>query len=194
MIILDGEDWKTLKIINPDGRRIFDVRGRAAYRRLGLTELFFEGAEPMLTEVPLDELLALFPQGVYEFKGLTVGGDEITAEATFTHAVPAGPDVSDSDDIVRPNNRLVIRWDPVTEKATDPAGGVFPDVPIDVVAYQVIVGSFQVTLPATDPPSPMRVTVPRQFVKSLEAGEHGFEVLAIDTSGNQTITAGSFMK
>jgi hypothetical protein len=109
-------------------------------------------------------------------------------------AVPAGPDVSASDDVVGPGAVLVIRWDPVTEKATDPAGGVFPDVAIDVVAYQIIVGSFQVTLPAADPPSPMSVTVPPEFVEALESGQHGFEVLAIDVSGNQTITAGAFTK
>ena len=127
-VFLDGEDWKTLKIINPNGRTIFDVQGKAGYKDLGLTELFFEGAEPSLFDVPLDELLALFPPGEYEFEGMTVEGDEIEGEATLTHAVPAGPDVSDSDDVVGPGNALTIRWDPVTEEATDPAGGVFPDV------------------------------------------------------------------
>jgi hypothetical protein len=159
-----------------------------------MTELFFEGAEPSLFEVPLDELLALFPEGEYDFEGVTVEGDEIEGEATLTHAVPAGPDVSDSDDTVGPGNALTIRWDPVTEEATDPAGGVFPDVPIVVVAYQVIVGSFQVTLPATDPPSPMSLKVPPEFVASLESGTHGFEVLAIEEGGNQTITEGFFTK
>jgi hypothetical protein len=193
-VFLDGEDWKNLKITNPKGRMIFEVSGRAGYRRLGLTELFFEGAEPSLFDVPLDELLALFPEGEYEFEGMTVEGDEIEGEATLTHAVPAGPDVSGSDDVVGPGGVLVIRWDPVTEEATDPAGGVFPDVVIDVVAYQIIVGSFQVTLPAADPPSSMSVTVPPEFVEALESGRHGFEVLAIDVSGNQTITAGAFTK
>lgn len=194
-VFLDGEDWKTLKIVNPNGRVIFDVQGRGPYRRLGLSELLFEGAEPTLSDFPLDELLALFPEGDYEFEGRTVEGQVIEGEATFTHAVPAGPDVSDSDDTVGPGNALTIRWDPVTEKATDPAGGTFPDVPIVVTAYQVIVAeTFQVTLPATDPPAPMSVKVPPEFVASLEPGEHGFEVLAIEASGNQTITAGSFTK
>jgi hypothetical protein len=58
----------------------------------------------------------------------------------------------------------------------------------------VIVGSFEVTLPATDPPSSMSVTVPPEFVASLEPGEHGFEVLAIEEGGNQTITSDSFTK
>lgn len=193
-VFLDGEDWKTLTIVNPRGRTIFDLQGRAGYRRLGLTELFFEGAEPSLFDVPLDELLALFPEGRYEFTGRTVDGDQIEGEAMLTHAVPAGPDVSASDDTVGAGNTLIIRWDPVTEKATDPAGGVFPDADIVVVAYQVIVGSLQVTLPATDPPAPMSVTVPPEFVESLEEGPHGFEVLAIEEGGNQTIATGSFTK
>ena len=193
-VFLDGEDWKSLSINSPDGRTVFEVRGRAGYRRLGMTELFFEGAEPSLFEIPLAELLALFPEGEYEFEGTTVEGDVIEGEATLSHAVPAGPDVADSDDSVGAGNALTIRWDPVTEGAIDPAGGVFPDRRIDIDAYQVIVGSFQVTLPATDPPSPMSVRVPPELVASLAPGEHGFEVLAIDAGGNQTITAGTFMK
>lgn len=193
-VFLDGEDWKTLKIVNPKGRTIMDIQARAGYRRLGLTELFFEGAEPTLSDFPLDELLALFPEGVYEFEGKTVDGDEIEGEGTLSHAVPAGPDVSASDDTVGAGNALSIRWDPVTEVATDPAGGEFPDADILVIAYQIIVGSFQVTLPATDPPAQMSVVVPPEFVASLESGPHGFEVLAIEEGGNQTITAGSFTK
>src|SRR5687767_1135674 len=60
-IFLDGEDWRSLKIINPAGTTIFSVTGKAGYRRLGLTELFFEGAEPSLDDFPLENLLALFP-------------------------------------------------------------------------------------------------------------------------------------
>jgi hypothetical protein len=194
-IFLDGEDWKKLRIVNPAGRTIFQVAGKGeGFGTLGLTELFSEGAEPSLDDVPLDELLSLFPEGEYEFVGRTVDGAPVEGTSTLTHAVPAGPDVSDSDDMVGPGNSLTIRWDPVTEEATDPAGGVFPDLPIVVVAYQVIVGSFQVTLPASDPPAPMSLIVPPEFVASLEPGTHQFEVLAIEAGGNQTITEGSFEK
>jgi hypothetical protein len=88
----------------------------------------------------------------------------------------------------------VIRWDPVTTVATDPAGGTFPNLPINVVAYQVIVEDFQVTLPATVPPAPMSVAVPPEYIASLPSGTIPFEVLAIDQSGNQSITEGSFTK
>ena len=180
-VSLDGEDWKTLKILDPRGRSIFEVTGKAAYRELGMTELFFEGAEPNLADVPLDELLARFPEGSYRFAGKTVDGTSLVSTGTLSYAIPAGPSVSASLD----GDTLVISWTPVT---APPEG--FPDRPIDVTGYQVIVGSFQVTLPG----SATSVTVSREFVASLAAGEQPFEVLAIDAGGNQTITEGSFVK
>jgi len=83
------------------------------------------------------------------------------------------------------NNSLVIRWDAVT---TTPDG--FPARPISIVGYQLIVKPFQVTVPA----NVRSVTVPPEFVGSLPRGENLFEVLAIDASGNQSITESSFVK
>ena len=178
-VTLDGEDWKTLRIINPAGKTIFDVAGRGPYSQLGMTELFFEGAEPSLDDFPLDELLALFPEGKYRFTGVTVDGASITGTGVLTHAIPEGPLVSavvDGDDVV-------IRWEPVTRT---PDG--FPHRPIQIVGYQVIAEPFQVTMPATS----TEVTLPIEFVRSLKSGAHPFEVLAIEAGGNQSITEGSF--
>lgn len=184
-VSLDGEDWKELKIINPAGRTIFEVEGGGPYRMLGMTELFFEGAEPNLDEFPLEDLLALFPEGKYRFTGRTVDGDVIGGTGKFTHAIPAGP--TNVNAVLGSGNSLVISWNAVT----GPPDG-FPDLPITIVGYQVIVGSFQVTIPATT--MPLQVTVPPEFVASLPAGENLFEVLAIEAGGNQTITEGSFLK
>ena len=181
-VFLDGEDWKTLTIVNPEKLTIFGVEGKGPYKDLGLTELFFEGAEPSLNDVPLAVLLALFPAGTYEFSGKTVDGNDIVGTATLTHAIPAGPKVSA---VLGLNNSLVISWEPVT----GPPDG-FPAESINIVAFQVIVGAFQVTLPATT----LSVTVPPEFVASLSSGVNAFEVLAIEAGGNQTITEGSFVK
>jgi hypothetical protein len=178
-VFLDGEDWKSLTIMNPAGETIFSVRGKDGYRRLGLTELFFEGAEPSLNDFPLNDLLALFPEGRYEFVGKTIDGEDITRGARLSHAVPSGPNVSATVD----GDKVVIRWDIVSGP---PAG--FPQREVVIEEIQVIVESFQVTLPASE----TKVTLPRAFVRSLEPGEHEFEVLAIDQSGNQTITSDSF--
>ena len=186
-VFLDGEDWKKLKIVNPDGRTIFEVAGKAAYKGLGLTELFFEGAEPNLADVPLAELLARFPAGDYDLVGKTVDGEEIVGTATLTHAIPAGPpNVSAAlNPPNTPPNTLIISWGAVTGPPAD-----FPNEPITIVGYQVIVGEFQVTVPATT----FSVTVPPEFVMSLASGPHDYEVLAIEAGGNQTITEGSFTK
>jgi len=179
-VFVDGEDWRKLKITSPRGRTIFAVEGRGALGNLGLTELLFEGAEPSLDEFPLEELLARFPEGAYHFEGRTTLGDALEGEGTLTHAVPAPPVVSAEPGA---DDTLVIRW----ERVTGPAEGF--EGPIDIVGYQVLVGSFQVTLP----PSATSVTLPPELVASLAAGPHDFEVLAIDASGNQTIAEGSFV-
>jgi hypothetical protein len=179
-VFLDGEDWRQLAIVNPRERVIFAVSGSGGFGKLGMTELFFEGAEPSLDDVPLEELLRLFPEGEYEFSGRTIEGSEVKGEATFAHAVPSGPAVATE---VGPNRLVRIHWTPVPGV---PPG--FPTREIVISGYQVIVGSFQVTLPA----SAMAVTLPQEFVASLGTGEHEFEVLAIEEGGNQTITASSF--
>jgi hypothetical protein len=178
---LDAEDWKSVKIVNPGGVTVFEAGGKGPYAKpgLGLSEMFFEGAEPTLDEVPLEDLLALFPEGNYTFIGSTAEGDRLQSRSNFTHAIPAGPVVTVE---VSPS-AIVIHWQPVT----GPPPG-FPNEPIRIVGYQVIVDPFQVTLPA----SSTQVTLPAEFTQTLGRGSHGFEVLAIDASGNQTITEGSF--
>ena len=181
-VFLDGEDWRDLKIFNPKKRKVFQVSGHGPYRDLGLTELFFEGAEPSLDDVSLYELLALFPAGDYKFKGKNVDKENIVGIATLSHAIPAGPE---NVNAVLNSNSLVISWDEVTGP---PVG--FPNEPINIVGYQVIVDTFQVTVPSTT----LSVTVSPEFVESLDPGEHEFEVLAIEEGGNQSITEDTFIK
>ncbi len=183
-VSLDGEDWRSLKIVNPNGRTIFEVAGRAAFRDLGMTELFFEGAEPALADFPLEDLLALFPEGPYQFIGTTVDGIRLHSTGMLSHAVPTGPNVFSSID----EETVTISWEPVSQ----PPDG-FPRRPIQIIGYQIIVvksDKFQVTLPS----SSTSVRVPTEVFQSLPPGTHQFEVLAIDVSGNQTITEGYFTK
>jgi hypothetical protein len=178
-VSLDAEDWRKVTISNPGGITIFQVEGKGAFGDLGMSELFTEGAEPTLSEVPLQVLFARMPEGRYTFRGVTVNGRSLLSRATLSHAVPAGPEVS----VIASGDDVVIRWEPVT----GPPPG-FPNRAITIVGYQVIVGSFQITLPA----SSTSMELPDELIASLGPGEHGFEVLAIDASGNQTITAGTF--
>jgi hypothetical protein len=180
-VFLDGEEWTDLKIFDPSGKKIFDVAGKGGYDEIGLTELFFEGAEPNLSEFPLDDLLALFPEGQYTFVGKTIDNERLMNTATLTHDVPAGPSVFTAPSPY--GDTIEIGWTSVVGPAAILPGGM-----VTVVGYQVIVGSLHVTLPA----SAVRVTIPPEYYQALGAGTHEFEVLAIDASGNQTITEGTF--
>ena len=187
-VFLDGEPWKNVMIINPDGLQIFEVQGQGGLEGLegfGLTELFSESNEPPFEEVPLAEVLAMFPAGKYRFEGTTVEGASLKSTATLSHVIPCGPEIVSSETL--PFNMARIEWNAVINRldpATEECGG---STDLDIVGYQVIVDTFQVTLPA----SATSVTVPPEFLEPNTV--YLFEVLAIEESGNQTITEGSFM-
>ncbi|MDY6954870.1 MAG: hypothetical protein SWE60_25490 [Thermodesulfobacteriota bacterium] len=185
---LDGESWRRVKIVSPGGCTIMEVDVKGSAKVIGLTELFSESAEPSLEELPREAFLALFPEGVYAFYGRTVEGDCLVGQATLTHDIPAAPAIlaPAEDEAVDPSQPVLIEW----ELAPDPGppGSV-------IVAYQVIVEkdedeerlrvfSVDVSSEATS------VTVPPEF---FELGkDYKVEVLAIETSGNKTISELSF--
>ena len=183
-VFLDGEPWKNVKIFNPNKVQIAEFQGKGNLQGFGLTELFSESNEPPFEDFPLQDVLDLFPEGKYEFKGTTVGGASLKSMATLSHVIPCGPEIVSSDTL--PLNMAKIKWNKVTNEldpATEECGG---STDLDIVGYQVIVGTFQVTLPA----SATSVTVPPEFLEPNTV--YLFEVLAIEKSGNQTITEGSF--
>lgn len=189
-VFVDGTGWNRLEVFDPAGQKTFDVLASHSIGLTGVTELFFESAEPSFEDLPLDQLLDRFPSGVYRFQGVTVDGASLTGKATLSHAIPAGPLViSPGEGATLPSTApLVIDWDPVTQAYPGTA------LPVTIVAYQVIVErekpkpllAFNITLPATV----TRVTVPAEFLQAN--ANYKFEVLAIERSGNQTITEGSF--
>jgi len=185
-VFVDGEPYERLKAFDPDERKILDIRPKRSLRMQGLTELFFESSEPPLAEFSVDEFLARFPEGEYEFETTTLDGIEQDGETMFTHVIPAGPVITFplEGDVVDPDD-AVIRWEPVTlTTAFNP-----PQVPVTIISYQV-------TVTRQDPlreysvflrPEATSVTVPPEF---LDPGtEYELEVLAIEESDNQTFRA-----
>ena len=186
-VSLDGEPWSEIKIVDPQGRAILEIEAAGRLKKFGLTELFAESNEPnFIEDVPAQEILDRFPAGVYKFFGKTVEGDRLVGEATLTHAIPDGPSAVSAQVI---SGNRVISW------VAPPAVSSLTGLPVAIVGYQVIVERadndqlgaatriFDVKLPAVT-----SVTVPPQF---LESGrQYKFEVLAIETGGNQSITEG----
>src|SRR3990172_8273785 len=191
-VLVDGEPWKNLKVFSPNGRRVLDITGKRSLGKQGLTELFFESSEPSLVELPLPEFLVRFPEGTYALEGKTIDGIGLEGTAILSHVIPAGPEIispvslDDNPPVVDPSN-AVIEWNPVTDTITD-------SDTFEIIGYQVIVEQveplriFSIDLPA----SVTSVVVPPDFFLQADT-LHKFEALAIEASGNQTITESEFV-
>ncbi len=185
-MFLDGEGWNRCDVSDPHGNTIAVFQGLASVGFQGITELFFESAEPSFDEQSLAELLDLFPSGKYRFACITTEGQRLKRAATLTHRLPAAPIVAPAAGAqVNPALPVVIAWNEVTQ--------AFPGGELGVIdGYEIIVErlsdgrKFTIKLSAAD----RSVTVPPEFIKPRTG--YKFEVLAIETSGNQTITESSF--
>jgi hypothetical protein len=183
-VLLDAEAWKVVKIFDPKWRLIFEVEGGGSVRKTGLTELFFESAEPGFDELPLAEFLKRFPAGEYKFYGRTLEGDILYSTAILTHALPNGPVLlSPPEDSVQNPNNTVVAWQPVA----DPPGS-------RITRYEVIVedesSEPKRVLSAVVPATVTSMTIPSSFL--LPGGEYKYEVVAIEESGNQTLSEAAF--
>lgn len=161
---------------------LFDVSTRGDLRKYGLTELFSESSEPPFTEFPLDQFKSLFPEGDYRFVATGIDGVKMVGTDTLTHDFPAGPEIfAPAADATVPRGDLMVEW----AKVTAPAG-------IAITGYQVLVVRedplrvFSVDLPE----GATSVTIPGEF---FDPGtEYKVEVLAIEVSGNQTLSEAAF--
>ena len=184
-ISVDGDEWIRLTVFDPSGLRIFDVSASNSLGVAGVTELFIESEEPSFEDLPLDQLLARFPKGNYRIEAITVEGVRLTGQATLKHNIPAGPlIVSPSEGATLHRNAVVIDWAPVTA----PLPG--SNLPVKIVGYQVTVEGEREVFSANLPATITQVKVPAEVLQANT--EYDFEVLAIEQSGNQTITESSF--
>jgi len=182
-MFFDAEGWIRLEVFDPDGFKAFETTASGGVQMQGLTEIFFESEEPTLDELSLEDLFARFPAGQYTFVAVTRDGEILTGKATLTHSIPDGPElVSPEEDAVVDADNTVIEWLPVA----NPPGS-------KIVGYQVIVAREKPTLrvfSADVSSKTTRITVPAEFMERNV--EYKFEVLAIEASGNQTISERTF--
>lgn len=204
--LIDGEPWKKLKIEDPREHTMLDIRLKGRLRRQGLTELFFESAEPRFesddpNEVTLtpEQFFKRFPEGQYEVEGKTLDGKELESTATVTHLMPAPPQIfvsgipvpedCDEGPVPQVSDPITISWDPVT--TSHPEIGRTNE-PIEVVRYELVVEreepalKFAVELP----PSITQVQLPSGLANPGDTFK--VEVLVREASGNQTATESCF--
>ena len=95
---VDGGPWKRLEIEDPRERRMLKIYVQGRLRRQGLTELFFESAEPTFDELSPEKFFRRFPEGTYEIEGKNLDGVELESETELTHLMPAPPVVKVNDE------------------------------------------------------------------------------------------------
>jgi hypothetical protein len=192
---IDSEGWRRLDVRGPNGQ-VLRFEGRGKLAKLGVTELFFETVEPANKDVSVRRMLAKLPEGKYRISGPSMengkSAGRTAGTAWLTHDIPAGPKlVSPVEGATVPVQGVVARWEPVSKTITGK--------PVTIIAYQLIVEKDvephphmigKLGLSMYLPRSVTSIAVPDGFLEPGTA--YKWEVLAIERSGNQTLSSGSF--
>lgn len=198
---IDGVPWKSLAIEDPYERTILSVVPSGRLRLQGMTQLFFESAEPSFDELDPADFFARFPEGWYEIDGITLEGLEMESRARISHVLPAPPEnmrvngiaaAEDCDALFLPSVTppVIITWDPVT--VSHPELG--KPGPVKVDRYQVFAEQRK-SNPlkySLDLPSNMtRYMIAPELIAVGDA-QYKFEVQVRATNGNQTALESCF--
>ena len=192
---IDSEGWNRITLTGPKGT-VLEFKATGMLGKLGLTELFFETVEPANADVPIVEVLKTLPEGNYIFTGSTIEAGEEKGKtigtAWLTHDIPEGPVLlSPAENDVVPVDDLLVSWSKV-EKTIEGSD-------VDIISYQLIIEKDEPPHPNMIgkrglsmylPASVTEITIPKEF---LEPGtNYNWEVLAIEESGNQSLTSSQF--
>jgi hypothetical protein len=184
---------------SPDGTRMQVLGTVEQFRDLGIGDFFFESREPPADEYPIADLEEDFPEGEYRISGIGVDGTPRVGTALFTHDIPAAPVISSPEladeenaaDVVLPTAGVVVRWEPVTT--------TLDGAPLTVTGYEVIVTQVEHEDPHGQSRPVYDVHVPADRTELAVADGflvpdtlYELEVLALEESGNQTISLGFF--
>ena len=194
---IDGEPWTDLEIEGPGERHLLDIVSRGRLRTEGLTQLFFESAEPSFDELDPADFFRRFPEGKYEIEARAQEGGTIEGNAVLSHvmAAPPGnvrvngvPAAETCDDplptVIEP---VTIDWDPVTTSHPE----IGKPGPIRISRYQFFVEREGVKLSLDLPPAITEFEIPRA-VTGL-GRDFKFEIIARTTSGNNTAVESCFL-
>ncbi len=198
---IDGDEWKRLEIEDVNERRMLKIRVQGRLKRQGLTEIFFESAEPTFDELDPADFFNRFPQGIYEIEGLTLDDEERESEVYLSHVIPAAPaDVtvngllaSEDCDEGMPvvSAPVTLKWGSVTGSHDEL--GIEGDV--EVRYYEVVVEVDETDFKATSI-VPAEITewtiADNDFFDLSEEGEYKFEILVRAETGNKSAMESCF--
>ena len=169
-LFLDAPGWKRVRLLDPgrDTIAVFAADGRLG--RLGITELRLESEEPEPAEV-----LALFPEGRYRFRGRTVDGQHLASDVVLSHELPSAPTFTPADGAEVERGSTVVEWSAPGAETVE-----------IIIESDALEHTLDVVLSAHT----HRLKVPPQFLTPGE--EYKIEVLAIAENGNRTLAESEF--
>ncbi len=135
-MLIDGDGWKEVRVDDPNGQKIYTVKGDKSVQEQGLTENFFESAEPECSEegFSLTDTLDRFPAGEYTVHGKSTDNEHFEGETPLTHAFRPGPaNLLPSGGGVNAGGPITITWD-----IGDSLGNCPPDDPNDIPAFNTV--------------------------------------------------------
>jgi hypothetical protein len=211
--LIDGDAWRRLAIEDPKESVILDVFVRGRLRNQGLTEFFFESAEPSFDELSPSQFFSRFPTGTYEIEGVTLEGEELESEVRITHRMPAPAEPSvnatpmaeqcddeepgyDAPTVTLP---VTIAWPAVNRTHAD-LGSPRNSTNIRIRNYEVVVEAeveglngeeFTSVFSALLPPDVTSMTIPEEFLAQSDTFK--YEVLAREKGFNQTAVESCFL-
>jgi len=202
---IDGDEWKKLKIEDSKGRSMLKIKVKGRLKKQGLTELFFESAEPIFDDLDPVDFFKRFPEGTYEIEAKTLEGEELESEVEVSHIMPAPPggvnvngmpaDVVGEEcdnSATSVSLPIIIDWEPVTMSHPDigtPEGG---PVAVTIDSYEVVVEIDEDTpvLSIVLPSHITEIAIPDAFITLTT--EWKFEILAKLENGNATAVESCF--
>ncbi len=194
---IDGEPWVILDVETPRDTLLLRVTPGGNLLLQGMTQLFFESAEPSFDELDPEEFFARFPAGFYEVSGLSLEGAEMESAARLSQVLAdrvrnvtvAGQAAAENCDSSLPvvSDPVLIDWDPVTTHHPDlGASG-----PVAIERYQFFVERDNVKLAVDLPPDVTQFLVPSEILAL--GSEFKFEIIARTSRNNNTAVESCFI-
>jgi hypothetical protein len=194
---IDGGAYSRLTITDPNKHTILKVRPRGRLASQGLTQLFFESAEPKFAELDPATFFLRFPEGAYDIRARTLTGQVLKATVALSQVLAAPvanitvsgvPAAASCDAVPLPSvsEPVLIDWDPVAQSHPE----IGKSGPVEIVRYQFFVEREGVKLSVDLPPEVTEFEVPSD-VTAL-GNEFKFEIIARTASGNNTAIENCF--
>ncbi len=208
--LIDGGPYSTLTIEDPYERVILQLSAHGRLNRQGLTELFFESAEPSFDELSPEDFFKRFPEGKYEIEGRR-GQLEFEAEVRVSHVLAAPPEVllnggeaaddCDAQDLptFQAGQPIAISWNEVTESHPE----IGKKGKVKIQRYQLFLEhledaqgnevDFNTKFSVELPPTPGLISFPVPAEIAALRGMFKYEVIARTTKLNNTAVESCFI-